>query len=69
MIQPPVTHYSVVVMSDVDVQSYNTSADINSVLVPIQIKQRYYISVESWTAVGKNSLKKLVSFKLYDYNV
>ena len=48
---------------------YNTSADINSVLVPIQNKQRYYISVESWTAVGKNSLKKLVSFKLYDYNV
>ena len=27
-------------MSDVDVQSYNTSADTNSVLVPIQIKQR-----------------------------
>ena len=44
MIQPPVTHYSVVVVSDEGVQSYNTSADINSVLVPIQIKQRYYIS-------------------------
>lgn len=58
MTQPPVTHYSVVVVSDEGVQSYNTSADINSVLVPMQIKQHYYISVESWTAVGKNSLKK-----------
>ena len=55
MIQPPVTHYSVVVVSDEGVQSYNTSADIKSVLVPIKIKQRYFISVESWNAVGKNS--------------
>ena len=55
MIQPPVSHYSVVVVSDDSVQSYNTSADIKSVLFPIKIKQQYNISVESWNAVGENS--------------
>ena len=65
MIQPPVTHYSVVVMSDEGVQSYNTSADIRSVLVPIKVQQQYNISVNSWNAVGKNSntvLKEIGKF-------